>query len=735
MELKNALVESELEWHEQLKLAVREEALRQRAAMSQSYAKGVLDLRDQASSAKTDDLPALFDYLHSSQQLAGRGSGHRKLPDLRAPYFARVRWLDDKQQTRDIMLGHETLIDNTKNICLIDWQTAPLAQIFYLFKEGDDFEFELPQKTMRGKILERRILSFEKGELVSIRTANDEYQRDCGWEPAPLHREFSGGQGSAVRMLGGKRDVSIDIAALLDSKQYALLNASIDQPLLILGSAGSGKTTVAVHRLATLHKKHHIEQHELLFLVPEQGLARLATQLLASLGMERVLVSTYDEWLHDQVSYVFPQLKKRLCTQTPSSLVAFKRDAAAERLLDRLVERKAKKLRMWIAKHSAESLRESTLAAFDSARVLSEKVQAAIISVTRAHPRYAEEFRTNLLKECTNVYGDLIEAYQQPELMAEVAAGTRFAKTLSKEIYRHTLAQISVQDGPSERDLDPEYAATLDDQELADEEIDEVYQTIDAEDLTLMHQLLTKTMGRLPDGFHRYRHIVVDEAQEIAKSELRVIARSLLADGNVTLAGDAMQHNDPYSGFTGWADSIAALNIGEATMSELMTSYRCGAEVMDLALAVLGPLAPPRRPESAKQGPPPIITRSHSDGHACSLIIEELERLVIDEPRASIAVICSDDTVAKDFYRGIRKVIPAVRYVRRGDFSFEPGIDVTTAAETKGLEFDYVILPDVDHLRYPETDSHRRLLHVAMTRAVYQLWILTGKIPSLLLPR
>ena len=74
--------------------------------------------------------------------------------------------------------------------------------------------------------------------------------------------------------------------------------------------------------------------------------------------------------------------------------------------------------------------------------------------------------------------------------------------------------------------------------------------------------------------------------------------------------------------------------------------------------------------------------------------------------------------------------LPEARLVLQGDFSFEPGIDVTDVDNAKGLEFDYVVVPDGTAAAYPKTDEARRRLHVAVTRASHQLWIVAGAAAS-----
>ena len=78
--------------------------------------------------------------------------------------------------------------------------------------------------------------------------------------------------------------------------------------------------------------------------------------------------------------------------------------------------------------------------------------------------------------------------------------------------------------------------------------------------------------------------------------------------------------------------------------------------------------------------------------------------------------------------------MPALRLVADQDFSFTAGIDVTDVRQTKGLEFDIVILLDVTDASYPANHEARRLLHVAMTRAAHQLWVTYVGAASPLLP-
>jgi DNA helicase IV len=99
-----------------------------------------------------------------------------------------------------------------------------------------------------------------------------------------------------------------------------------------------------------------------------------------------------------------------------------------------------------------------------------------------------------------------------------------------------------------------------------------------------------------------------------------------------------------------------------------------------------------------------------------------------------VAVLARDAAAARALHEVISRAVPA-RLVEEGAFSFGPGVEVTEVAEVKGLEFDYVIVPDADAHHYPSTPEHRRALHVALTRAARQAWILSPGLPSPILPR
>jgi DNA helicase-2/ATP-dependent DNA helicase PcrA len=164
--------------------------------------------------------------------------------------------------------------------------------------------------------------------------------------------------------------------------------------------------------------------------------------------------------------------------------------------------------------------------------------------------------------------------------------------------------------------------------------------------------------------------------------------------------------------------------------------YRSTAEVMQLAQAVLGPLKSDDTEQQAVRHGAPVQAFVFGEvGEAVAFLGEALRSLLGREPTASVALVARHSGTAEAFYRGLsRSDVPALRRVDHQDFSFAPGVDVTDVTQVKGLEFDYVVILDATNLAYPEGTEARHLLHIAMTRAAHQLWLVATAAPSPLIP-
>ena len=213
----------------------------------------------------------------------------------------------------------------------------------------------------------------------------------------------------------------------------------------------------------------------------------------------------------------------------------------------------------------------------------------------------------------------------------------------------------------------------------------------------------------------------------------------LVASGkkrSITLAGDIVQKVVFDNGFDEWPELMTQLGTEAVEVEPFKLTYRSTQEVAEFARHVLGELAPDTPAQSVRHGGPVEIFRFADPGEELGFLAENLRSVMGREPRANIALLTRYPERAR-FYADMLRLaeVPHVRLVDGPDFSFSPGIDVTHIAQVKGLEYDYVILCEVTRAMYPKEVAARHLLHIAATRAAFQLWVTTiEEQESLLLP-
>lgn len=644
------------------------------------------ELRDAAAEAHADDLPALFAQLHQVRAVAERrrvGS----VPDRACPYFAHLR-LREGDSVRDYLLGQIPLLDAASGIRIIDWRHAPIAQIFYRYREGDPVEEELPGRKLDGVLEWRRVVTIVDGKLRMIVTPAATLVRDSAsgeWGVADEEVSLGGGEGTAERGLlgtGAGRDdrVAPNIAALLDPVQFDILHAHASDPMLLVGIAGSGKTTLALHRLAVLRHDDpaRFAPSRLGVVVPEAGVARLARRLLAPLGLAETSVHTFEKWAHAELARL--GLRIKLSEETPTAVARLKRHPA---LLAALPD--------WVAKQLAH------------------------------HRSKAPEEPVDVLALRYWLLGDRA-------LLGEVAARAGLSSSVVDETARRTVRQADERTEARFRGTDAARLATLDGKSLDSGSDEDLAGTLDEEDLAILLELLRLTSA---PRLAKRTHLVVDEAQELAAIELRGLGQGLASPASFTVAGDDLQRTGVDAEFGGWSSALTELGAPQAVRRELGVGYRCPLPIAELAEQVLGPLSAGRAP-SGRPGSP---VGRHRFPHlaAQSLFLSDAIGELLDrEPRASLALLVRDPRTAERWAAQLAH-LARVRLVCDGEFSFSPGVDICLVTDAKGLEFDYVIIPDGDAVTYPVTNESRRLLYVAITRATHQLWVCSVGTPSLLL--
>lgn len=642
-------------------------------------------LKEEAATAHAADLPHLFNQLDLVRAVVDR-AGTRAVADLQSPYFAHLR-VAGPAGVRDYLFGRESFTDEAAGVRIVDWRTAPLARVFYNYQEGDDYEETFGGRLTHGDVLMRRLVVIERGVLRGIRRGALSLERlqDGRWVDGSARSgvTLAGGAGKAVRSgsLGvGAGSARFDITAQLDAEQYAAMSVAADQPLLVLGSAGSGKTTVALHRLGLLaaNELSQVARSRLQVVVPEEGLARLTRRLLAPLGLEKVPVRTLSSWAVDTARKVFQTRDLEVLLDAPPLVTRLKR-------------------------------------------------HPALAAALKRHPSVGRQATSWL-----TLRRQLAELFTDRQFLEGVVAAAEgdLPSTAIEETVHHALLQMASRLSDSDlSEYDADSTTTIDGKSVSEGTPEALAGTVDVEDLPIMMALVAEQREL---GLESAAHLVIDEAEDFSLFELFVLGRLLSEERSCTIAGDEMQQTT--SSFPGWPALLETLGAPGAQQCRLKVSYRCPPPIAELARQVLGDQAAGLEPTAGGRDAAPIGFHHFPNFDQTALFLRDaVQDLLQREAKASVAVIASSAETAERFYaalsglRGVRRVI-------EGQYTFEPGVDVTDADEVKGLEWDYVILPDVTARAYPVDAESRRRLHVAVTRAAHQLWVLSYDLRSRLLP-
>ena len=649
------------------------------------------------------------------------------------PYFTRVDFTESGGEKRVYYIGkYGVTHSGTLDVEVVDWR-APVANLYYSGQIGP-MRYEAPDGVVEGELTLKRQLGIENGVLETI------FDTDVVSQDAYLQSVLGAMTGDRLR----------EIVTTIQAEQNFVIRHPLSRNLVVQGAAGSGKTTIALHRIAYLLYafRDRLDARDMLILAPSPLFLNFISGVLPDLGVELVRQSTFPLFMADWLGEALPKVDLRDRLEEILALPAADLDRRARGARAKGSLRLAEKIDQWLDGFEKRFSPEEGIS-FGPARLFTnEEMERFLLVDEKPFPmaRRVQEFQKQLLHAASSA-SKRINAWLQAEcdrraeaIRASGDTGETLRARLDK-LYRsrdarmkETAAQVrpfvkkTIADLP---DLSPArlYRAFWEDMRAcpeadialaAEHTLRRFAQRLplepeDVAPIALFALRLIET--KKPD----VRHIVVDEAQDLSPLEFYALRR-IMPTATMTIVGDLQQGVSSWRGLNAWEEITEGVFGGNVTRHELVTSYRSTVEIMELAARVAKNRPVPglsgARPV-LRHGEEPTIVSCGTDAERCTRIAETIAAWR-EAGFSSIAVISRSQAEL----RALEKRLPAslgARLLDPDSPTYEGGVLLAHASAVKGLEFDGVIVSDASAAAYPARDLDARLLYVCLTRALHRL--------------
>lgn len=662
-------------------------------------------------------------------------------------YFGRIDFVaDDDQQPMEIYVGTGWLWEGATGRKLVyDWRT-PVCDMYYKYEPGRA-GYKVPDGRVSGEILLKRTYKVRRDELLeatdSSGRTNDEVLRDM------LRRSVDGKMRTIVQTIQREQD------DVIRNDEHPVL--------LVQGGAGSGKTSVALHRVAYLlyTERGALSASNVMMISPNPVFKDYISAVLPQLGEENVQEGLFREVALD--AFPTPLSVEEQWEQIEYGLT-HGHDPRAEAVELKSSERILK----WLDRY-AEALAASPrdFPDLDLAGATFRGIQLRDVYLDGSGQPM--QVRFNRAKRAAAAW---LESHLQLEHDVEVRVRENTPAGRARILNFHTVFRDPANVNPRLRsaiesfvrdlnrwgnvDLDARYrdfyqpdaawAAAGDPDSAGWARVCEFTRNTLAagrmhyEDLAL-HSLLGLALlgmggGATTAAVASMRHVVIDEVQDYTPAEYRLI-RSMFPRAKFTMLGDLNQSLNPmksprdYDGVLGQG-ATDGTDVRGVHYVELRRSYRSTTEIMDFASAVVEGSMLRQAETIERHGDKPRLVRvadpSDTPG-AVAAAVGDLRQRGCN----SIAVVCKTASEASMLHSRIVRAVPGIRLVMPRDTKFAGGVVVLPIYMAKGLEFDGVVVCDASARNYDDP-SLRRALYTACTRAMHQLVIVCSGEPSPLLP-
>ncbi len=645
---------------------------------------------------------------------------------INSPYFARIDFKRENENTAEkLYIGKIGAVDEENNIITVDWR-APISSIYYDSNIGKT-SYIAPEGVCKGELLLKRQYNIENQKLISYQdvdtVANDELLKPY---------------------LNSSADNRLkNIVSTIQKEQNQIIREPLNKNIIVQGVAGSGKTTVALHRIAYLvyNYRDTVKPNQYLVIGPNKFFISYISNVLPDLDVENVNQLTYDElckeYINEDFALISEDEKIRQYIKNSNSLnfqnlkvsMEFKNalDKYIEEIDKNIIPDKNIEIKGYVI-FSSEFIKNIYKSIENP--VIYDNIEKKVNKTNLLLQKYVEdnlddikENLQNQFKEKTkNVSNEL--KYKEMDILSsiekELSKGfkqrlNKFFNQLLPNIYKTYITFLSRIN---------EYI-DLSNYNIKNENVNYNIKNlkskkVEFEDLSSLIYLKTRINGG--GEYANYKQVAIDEAQDFGDFNF-VALKKLLSNATFSIFGDLAQSIYQYRGIKNWESVQEIAFNNKCEIKNLHKSYRTTTEIMNCASNITKHLGLNVAEPVIRHGKKvEFINFSGVDEQIKT--IENILEEYLKEDFKTIAIICKDEDEASSISKRLNKKYNAVN-ITDSDTMYNGGICAITSYLAKGLEFDGAIVSNASKLKYDENnDMEMKLLYVAMTRPLHELKVL-----------
>lgn len=625
---------------------------------------------------------SILNHFALGEQVIDKRKRLSKILDI--PYFGRIDFSETKKENCNsipVYIGIHTFYDiNTKMNLIYDWR-APISGMFYDHELGEA-SYASPVGEIKGEISLKRQYRIRNGKMEYMIESSLTVHDDI------LQKELSANTDDKMK----------NIVATIQREQNRIIRNEDAHVLIIQGVAGSGKTSIALHRIAYLLYtfKESISSKDILIISPNKVFADYISNVLPELGeetvpeiyMEQILSGVLDNKYNYQD--FFGQVTELLGKPAAGFTERIQYKSALDFIsqLDKFVlyieNTYFKAIDVHLNKHII---------------IPAEFIDEQFRRFNRYPMRQRFETMTDYILEMMKVqYGLIATTAERNMLKKEIKK--MFAGNNDMQVYKDFFDWIGKP-------------------ELLKLRKNRMLEYTDLAPLAYLHISLEGNNTHSP-----VKHLLIDEMQDYSPIQYKVIQK--LYPCRKTVLGDASQSVNPYGSST--AEMIRKTFVTGEVM-KLCKSYRSTYEITAFAQKIRAneELEPVER-----HGEQPAIlkfTNPEKEISGIANLISSFKK----SGHKSLGIVCKTELQAKETDEQLKDYTDEVYFLSNQSSAFMKGIIITSAHMAKGLEFDEVIVPQANNKNY-YSEIDKSMLYVATTRAMHKLTLTYSGEKSELIP-